>query len=143
MWIRWLSNPAVRAAAMALAGALLAAGAILAFRAWRRSRIPAAERERRRREALAARGKMADAELAEICDDVLFYSYGVRGVEYIASQDVTTLQEYLPRDYSAVGPVSVKYDPRNPANSIVVAEKWSGLRIRKTGPTHAIMEEPL
>ena len=74
---------------------------------------------------------MADAELAEIRDDVLFYSYGVRGVEYTASQDVTMLQEYLPHDYSEVGPVSVKYDPRNPANSIVVAEQWSGLRVRK------------
>ena len=126
-----LSNPAVRAVALALAGALLATGAILAFQAWRRSLIPAEERERRRREALAARGKMADAELAEIRDDVLFYSYGVRGVEYTASQDVTMLQEYLPHDYSEVGPVSVKYDPRNPANSILVAEQWSGLRVRK------------
>jgi hypothetical protein len=131
MWIGLLSNPAVRAVALALAGALLATGAVLGYRAWRRSRITAEERERRRREALAARGKMADAELAEIRDDVLFYSYGVRGVEYTASQDVTTLQEYLPRDYSEVGPVAVKYDPRNPANSIVVAEQWSGLRVRK------------
>ena len=133
MWIGLLSNPAVRAAAMALAGALLVTGAILGYRAWQRSRITAEERERRRREALAMRGKMADAELAEIRDDILFYSYGVRGVEYIASQDVTTLQEYLPRDYSEVGTVAVKYDPRNPANSIVVAEKWSGLRVRKAG----------
>jgi hypothetical protein len=133
MWIGSLSNPAVRAVALALAGALLVTGAIFVFRAWRRSLVTAEERERRRREALAARGKMADAELAEIRDDVLFYSYGVRGVEYTASQDVTMLQEYLPRDYSEVGPVSVKYDPRNPANSIVVAEQWSGLRVRKAG----------
>jgi hypothetical protein len=133
MWIGSLSNPAVRAAALALAGALLVTGAILAYRAWRRSRITAEELERRRREALAARGKMADAELAEIRDDVLFYSYGVRGVEYIASQDVTMLRDYLPRDYSDVGPVSVKYDPRNPANSILVAEQWTGLRARKAG----------
>ena len=133
MWIGLASNPAVRAVVPALAGALLATGAILGFRAWRRSRITAEERERRRREALAARGKMADAELAEIRDDVLFYSYGVRGVEYIASQDVTMLRDYLPRDYSDVGPVSVKYDPRNPANSILVAEQWTGLRARKAG----------
>jgi hypothetical protein len=25
----------------------------------------------------------------------------------------------------------VKYDPRNPANSIVLAEQWSGLRASK------------
>ena len=30
------------------------------------------------------------------------------------------------------GPVAVRYDARNPANSIVVAEHWSGLR-GKTG----------
>jgi hypothetical protein len=27
-----------------------------------------------------------------------------------------------------IGPVSVKYDPRNPANSIVISEQWNGLR---------------
>ena len=31
-------------------------------------------------------------------------------------------------DFSGVSAISVKYDPRNPANSIVVAEEWSGLR---------------
>ena len=133
MWIGSLSNPAVRAAALALAGALLVTGAILAYRAWRRSRITAEELERRRREALAARGKMGDATLVEIRDDLLFYSYGVRGVEYTASQDVTRLREYLPHDYLAVASVSVKYDPRNPANSIVLAEQWSGLRGRNGG----------
>ena len=133
MWIGLLSNPAVRAVALALAGALLVMGAILGYRAWQRSRVTAEERERRRREALAARGKMGDATLVEIRDDLLFYSYGVRGVEYTASQDVTKLQEYLPHDYSAVYSVSVKYDPRNPANSIVLAEKWCGLRGRTAG----------
>ncbi len=131
MWLSLALNPAVGAAALALAGALLITGAILGYRAWQRSRITPEERERRRRDALAARGKMGDATLVEIRDDLLFYSYGVRGVEYTASQDVTRLQEYLPLDYSAVASVSVKYDPRNPANSIVLAEKWSGLPARK------------
>ena len=36
-------------------------------------------------------------------------------------------------DISAAAPVSVKYDPRNPANSIVLAEQWSGLRVGKAG----------
>lgn len=133
MWLSLTSNPAIRTAAAALAGALLLTGVLLGFRAWRRSRITPQERERRRREQLAARGKMGDATLVEIRDDLLFFCYGVRGVEYTASQDVTGLQEYLPRDYSSVGSVSVKYDPRNPANSIVLAEQWSGLRARKAG----------
>jgi hypothetical protein len=49
-------------------------------------------------------------------------------VEYTASQDVAQLQELLPAEFSVSGPVSVRYDARNPANSIVIAERWSGLR---------------
>ncbi len=71
---------------------------------------------------------MGDAQLVEFHDGYLFYSYAVRGVEYTASQDISRLQERLPGDLSSVGAVSVKYDARNPANSIVVAENWSGLR---------------
>lgn len=87
------------------------------------------ELERRRRTVLVASGKMGDASLVEIRDDLLFYSYAVRGVGYTASQDVSALRQYLPPDFSvAIGPVFVKYDPRNPANSVVLSEEWSGLR---------------
>ena len=34
----------------------------------------------------------------------------------------------IPRNATNIGPVSIKYDPRNPANSIVLSEEWSGLR---------------
>ncbi|SPE39178.1 conserved hypothetical protein [Candidatus Sulfopaludibacter sp. SbA3] len=86
------------------------------------------ERERRRRAMLVALGKMGDAMLVEIRDDLLFYSYYVRGVEYTASQDVSKLKQLIPGDLSTVGPLSMKYDARNPANSIVLAEDWSGIR---------------
>ena len=76
---------------------------------------------------------VALATLVEIRDDLVFYSYAVRGVEYTASQDVSRLADRLPNDLSAMGAVSVKYDPRNPANSIVIAEEWSGLRFIKAG----------
>jgi len=133
MWHSLASNVAVRTAAVVLLASLLATGVILAIRAWRRSRTTPEERERRRRSQLAERGKMGDAQLVEIRDDLLLYSYLVRGVAYTASQDVTHLHERLPHDFSALGAISVKYDPRNPANSIVVAEQWSGLRERKAG----------
>ena len=72
---------------------------------------------------------MGDATLVEVRGDLLFYSYEVRGVEYTASQDVGAMREQLPTDASAVnGVVYVKYDPKNPANSIILAETWSGLR---------------
>ena len=118
---------------LALAVALVVLGALIGYRAWKRSRIVPEERERRRRSALMAHGKMSDAVLVEIRDDLLFYSYGVRGVEYTASQDVSTLQQYMPPDFSTIDAVSVKYDHKNPANSIVLAEQWSGLRASKVG----------
>jgi hypothetical protein len=100
---------------------------ILLYRAWQRSRVTPEERERQRRGYLVATGKMGDAVLVEIREGLLFYSYDVRGVEYTASQDISRLAEKVPADLSRVPAVCVKYDPRNPANSIVVAEEWSGL----------------
>lgn len=111
---------------IALAGILVVLVAIMGYRAWRASRVTPEERERQRRAALVARGKMGDATLVEIREDLLFYAYLVRGVEYIASQDLGGLKGHVP-ELSAVTAVSVKYDPRNPANSIILAEGWSGL----------------
>ncbi len=119
----------VQAVTLALAGLLAVLLAILGYRWWRDSRVTPEERERRRREALAARGKMGDAVLVEIRENLLFYTYAVRGVEYTASQDVSALAEWAPRDYSSIASVGVKFDPRNPANSIVLAESWSGLPV--------------
>jgi hypothetical protein len=126
-----LSWAVANAVLLMLAVVLAAVGALAGYRAWKRSRIAPEERERRRRAALMGHGKMSDAALVEIRDDLLFYSYGVRGVEYTASQDVSMLQQYMPPDFSTIDAVSVKYDPKNPANSIVLAEQWSGLRASK------------
>lgn len=100
----------------------------MGVRAWLRSRISPDEKERRRRLMLLTAGKRADANLLDIRDGLLLYSYAVRGVEYTASQDVSRLKAFLPDDVASLGPISVRYDPRNPANSIVLAEEWSGLR---------------
>ncbi|MBZ5577859.1 MAG: hypothetical protein LAP40_14960 [Acidobacteriia bacterium] len=114
---------------LALVAVVVVVAAILGFRAWRLSKVTPEERERRRRAALVARGKMGDANITEIRGDLLFYAYDVRGVEYVASQDLALLKDYLPGDLSIlVGPVSVRYDPKIPANSIVLAENWTGLR---------------
>lgn len=118
---------------VALGGVLAVLLALIAYRAWKRRRITPEERERRRRARLVSTGKMGDANLVDIRGQLLFYSYAVRGVEYTASQDVSLLLQRLPSDFSAVGAVSVKYDPRNPANSIVIAEEWTGLRASKAG----------
>ena len=75
---------------------------------------------------------MGDAILVEIQGDFAFYRYKVGRLEYTASQDFSPLPQCVPADLSELASLSVKYDPRNPANSIVVAEEWSGLRAGKT-----------
>jgi|SRR5271157_1028781 len=125
------SYSAAEIVALALAGVLIVLAGLMGYRAWRRARITPDQRERQRCAALVAQGKMGDAILVDIRDDLLFYCYDVRGVEYTASQDVSRLKSYMPTDLSSIGPVSVKYDARNPANSIVLAETWSGIRAGK------------
>lgn len=62
----------------------------------------------------------------------LIFTYEIAGVAYEAAQDVTALPERL-RAMRFDLPVQVRYDYRNPANSIVVAEEWSGIRSRIEG----------
>ena len=57
------------------------------------------------------------------------YSYSISGVSYETAQDVTGLEERAPLDRMVAGqPASIKYDPSNPSDSILIAEDWSGLR---------------
>ncbi len=59
---------------------------------------------------------------------VVFYSYTISGVTYETAQDVTGLEERACLKQLIAGqPASVKYDPANPGNSILVADDWSGL----------------
>jgi len=109
----------------AAAAALIGAGAWI----FTRNRRSPEERERRRRALVQRRGRMGEAMITDVRDQVLYYTYEVRGVEYIASQDVTALPGCLPANPALViGHAGLKYHPKNPANSIVVCEEWSGLR---------------
>ena len=121
-------DTAVELILVALVVVLVLALATLVYRAWQRSRVTPEERERRRRAWLVATGKITDAMLVEIRENAVFYSYLVRGVEYTASQDLGRLVDQTVLDFSGISAMSVRYDARNPANSIVAAEEWSGLR---------------
>lgn len=101
----------------------------------RRKRATPEEIERRRRLAVQAGGKTGDGEIIDVNGNSLVYSYSVAGVNYTAAQDATELRAMLPPDpMSLLGPISLKFDPRNPANSIVLCEQWSGLRMREAHP---------
>jgi hypothetical protein len=125
------SLTAAEAVTLALGAVLSALGAVIGYRWWQAGRLSPEERERRRCNLLVERGKMGDAMLVEFRETVVFYSYSVRGVEHIASQDLAALREHMPAELAIDCAVLIKYDPRNPANSIVLAENWSGLRAAK------------
>lgn len=60
---------------------------------------------------------------------LLYYTYSISGVTYETAQDVTGLEEQAHVSRIAAGQTaSVKYDPSNPSNSILLADDWSGLR---------------
>lgn len=94
------------------------------------------KRERKRRIEVNRMGRLGDAMVTEVNESIIYYSYSVRGVQYTASQDVSSLQDRMPSDPDRlIGLATLKYAPNNPANSILVCEEWSGLRVvdRKAG----------
>lgn len=109
--------------------ALVGLSAALADWIARRVRTTPEKRERRRRLLVHRQGRLADALVTEATEQTLYYSYCVRGVQYAASQDITTLLGKLPPEPERlIGNASLKYAPNNPANSILICEEWSGLR---------------
>ena len=101
---------------------------------WMRRRPTPEERERRRRVQVNSAGRMIDAVLTDVHDEFLQYTYSTHGITFAASQDIAGMRSYLPENLAGVvGPVTVKYLMQNPANSIVVCEEWSGLRLTKEG----------
>ncbi len=113
------------------AGALIGAAAMVVLRI----RVSPQEQERRRRKHINGIGRPHDGLITDFADGLIHYVYEIHGVSYTASQDVTALAEPVPYEASRiVGPATLKYLVRNPANSIVICENWSGLRIRDPGP---------
>jgi hypothetical protein len=133
------------------AGAALIVGAA-AFGAWLvfRRRPTPEELEQARRLFLTQSGRLVDGNLLEVCevpgDDgrpltMLIYDYVIGGVDYQCAQDITNMGATVnPEQVRAGFPCSVRYQPGNPQNSIVVAEKWSGLRVKI--PQFPAYEEP-
>lgn len=122
-------------AAMAAGTAAAAAGVWQ----WIRShRMTPEQRERQRRQRLSQIGRICDGTVLDVQEisanghgptQLLIYSYDVGGVSYESSQDVTHLREIVDINSCRLGlSSSVRYDPRNPGNSIVVSEAWTGLR---------------
>ncbi len=118
-----------------LAGATVLAIAYFLLRAKPKT---ADDLERERREWLDRVGRITDGTVIDVqemtgadnrASTLLIYQYDVAGVSYEASQDVTYLRQLINLHSCRLGlPTSVRFDPQNPGNSIVLSERWMGLR---------------
>jgi hypothetical protein len=136
------------------------AGIGIAAYLFTRRKPTAEEVERERRELLARSGRITDGTIMDtmvteariaVVDvletstpvespastpQIIVYNYRIAGVTYECAQDVTMLAEYVHGIRTDL-PVQVRYLPQNPANSIIVAESWSGLRLNSSRPYQA------
>jgi hypothetical protein len=135
----------------AAAAAVAVAGGMVSYQLFRRAPDPD-EIERERRKHLNRVGRIVEGHVVELMEveappapsrgfarrrttavdghrKLVCYSYSISGVSYETAQDVTTLQTGAGLAKLTAGqPASVKYDPSNPSNSILIADNWSGLR---------------
>ena len=117
-----------------------AVAVLLAIALWLRSRRKSPEqRERERRLRISEIGRITDGTVIDVTRmemngggeaQLLIFRYDVAGVSYEASQDITHLRHLVDLHSCKLGlPVSIRYDPLNPGNSIVISENWTGLRL--------------
>jgi hypothetical protein len=148
-----LRSPRVLAA---IGVGVVAAAGVVSYVLTRRK--PTAEEiERERRDQLARSGRITDGTIMDTMileargadssvpeastlpdgsgstPDIIVYNYRIAGVTYECAQDVTALAQYVHGIRTDL-PIQVRYAPHNPANSIVVAETWSGLRLSSSHP---------
>ncbi|HZV59586.1 MAG TPA: hypothetical protein VFF42_04545 [Candidatus Eremiobacteraceae bacterium] len=136
-----------------VAALIIVAAAVILQRHFKKPEDPE-EEERRRRFELNQVGRIVEGLVVELVETppspasdpgmvsprnvtgtgangvrrLIRYSYSIAGVTYETAQDVTGLEERLCLERLAAGQqASVKYDPSNPSNSILVADDWSGI----------------
>ena len=84
------------------------------------------EDEASRIERLSKTGRMADGRIIDAESDndgritQVTYTYILAGVQYESSQALSLSQHERSNDYAPGKQIVIRYDPRQPANSIVV-----------------------
>jgi hypothetical protein len=86
------------------------------------SRARKVDTEIERRERLLKTGRITEGRILDSDDEntQIFYVYSINGADYESSELLTEDQRLRTNDYAPGAKVSVRYDPRQPGNSIVV-----------------------
>jgi hypothetical protein len=75
---------------------------------------------------LLATGRITEGRVIDVSEDSegnvthVFYSYNVAGVDYESSQALTPEQQRFKTRYIPGARITIRYDPHQPANCIVV-----------------------
>lgn len=91
------------------------------------------DRFRRKKEDEEARisrilksGRIVEGSVIDITSDTsdrithIFYRYNIAGVDYESSQELTSVQQARSTEYAPGARLVIRYDPRQPGNSVVV-----------------------
>lgn len=82
--------------------------------------------EAERRTALLRAGRITEGSIFDVITDEagaithVFYNYEINGVEYESSQSLDAGQQQRSGDYFPGARVTVRFNPRQPGNSVVV-----------------------
>ena len=82
--------------------------------------------EAERRQTLLQKGRITEGSIFDVITDEggaithVFYNYEINGVEYESSQLLDDGQRLRPGDYFPGARVTVRFNPRQPGNSVVV-----------------------
>jgi hypothetical protein len=82
--------------------------------------------EASRRATLIRTGRITEGSIFDVITDEagaitqVFYNYEINGVEYESSQTLDEGQKQHPDDYFPGARVTVRFNPRQPGNSVVV-----------------------
>src|SRR5262250_20011 len=137
-----------------MAGASVAAIAMIIY-AFLRPALDPEKEEKKRRLHLNQIGRIAEGQVVDLVEHppeskparkglfgagarplsdmrprrLVSYNYTISDVTYHTAQDITGLESQVHLERLVPGqPASIKYDPSNPVDSILVADDWSGLR---------------
>jgi Protein of unknown function (DUF3592) len=80
-----------------------------------------------RRARLLRNGRIAEGTIVDISGESdsgtftqIFYRYEIGGVEYESSQALDPAQQQRQTDYAPGARITIRYDPHQPGNSVVV-----------------------
>ncbi len=93
------------------------------FDFFRKKKVPPNENSRREfllKHGRITEGTIIDSEILDSGEEVVYYFYNIQGVDFESSDILTEVQKENSIKYAPGAKVSIRYDPKNHGNCILV-----------------------